>query len=319
MSDEALPDVLKPEFTRQYGGQIGHRLIDPVSIDSRFYLTEFFPPDVYPNDHDRLLEIAHTPGFVYSGLNNYYDTDTITNPPSLKKVPVEENVRMYLIDEAMPAQRAMVPGRYFAIRDAQAGGQVVGAQEYIYHPARDGQPEQWERASFVAPEYQGQHLASKALVRSVPLAMRELGITDGLMVTIHPDNIASQKVMQKAGFQRTGRRWEAGHVHNDLGSAVVIYPDAREEWVVTQEHLKEHIRALNQNLFPGSPDPFLTDGIAKGGKKRADISTKEGRENSQNHEESKHRWRLAGRGAHGWSGSIEKENTSSGKGGNILG
>lgn len=61
----------------------------------------------------------------------------------------------------------------------------------------------WNVSYFVHPEHRGRHVARRALRAVTHWGLSNLGI-DVVSTRVHTENIASQKVLEAAGFSRTG-------------------------------------------------------------------------------------------------------------------
>lgn len=70
----------------------------------------------------------------------------------------------------------------------------------------------WNVSYFVHPDHRGHHIARRALRAVTGWALSERGV-DAVSNRVHTGNIASQKVLEAAGFTRTGTadNPEAGH------------------------------------------------------------------------------------------------------------
>jgi len=82
-----------------------------------------------------------------------------------------------------------------AIADHETGG-LVGAIELRL--GEEGSIGYW-----VAPRVRGRGVATRALILLARWAVTEGGV-ERLVLTTHPENIASQRVAEKAGFVREG-------------------------------------------------------------------------------------------------------------------
>jgi RimJ/RimL family protein N-acetyltransferase len=196
-------------------------LFSDIQVNDELVLTEFRPTDA-----PRLLEIAKTPGFHYSGLNGYAG------------MRVEDNMHAYLHSEAIAAQTAM-PRRtfYMAVRDTETES-VIGAVEFMGgEHERNGQA---ELAYFTAPEHQGRGVVTKAVCIAISHALDALDLQP-FWSEADPANIPSQRVLEKFGYQRTDNAnlgW--GGI---VGADGVLRPYAgdRIQYTVTEARLRSHL------------------------------------------------------------------------------
>jgi len=103
----------------------------------------------------------------------------------------EDHARLY-IEECIDAPEDRLP---FAITDAETGA-VIGSIDMRVNRLLTGHVGYW-----VAAEARGRGVAPDALRALSRWAFAELGLGRVELVT-DPDNIASQRVAEKAGFQR---------------------------------------------------------------------------------------------------------------------
>jgi len=95
-----------------------------------------------------------------------------------------------------------IPGRFETIREVpfaiteRGAGEMIGSIAVRVHP--QGSIGYWLRESL-----RGQGLTTEAVIAVVRWAAAEHGLHD-LHLTTHPDNLASQRVAEKAGFVRGG-------------------------------------------------------------------------------------------------------------------
>ena len=104
----------------------------------------------------------------------------------------EEDARFYIRDCLRGAGEDRAP---FAITDSETG-EVIGSIEMRINRLRTGHVGYW-----LAPEARGRGLTSEALLALSRWGFQELGLGRVELVT-DPDNIASQRVAEKAGFTR---------------------------------------------------------------------------------------------------------------------
>ena len=105
----------------------------------------------------------------------------------------EEDARFY-IQDCLEAGKERAP---FAITDAETGA-VVGSIDMRISRMLTGHIGYW-----LAAEARGRGLTTAALVALSRWGLEELGLGRVELVT-DPDNIASQRVAEKAGFTREG-------------------------------------------------------------------------------------------------------------------
>jgi RimJ/RimL family protein N-acetyltransferase len=105
----------------------------------------------------------------------------------------EEDARFYVRD-CIDATEDRKP---FAITDAETG-QVIGSIDMRINRMRTGHVGYW-----IAAGARGRGLTTEALRALSRWAIEELGLGRVELVT-EPDNIASQRVAEKAGFTREG-------------------------------------------------------------------------------------------------------------------
>ena len=105
----------------------------------------------------------------------------------------EEDARFY-IQGCLEARKDRTP---FAITDAETG-EVIGSIDMRINRLQTGHIGYW-----LAAEARGRGLTTAALRALSRWAIEELGLGRVELVT-DPDNIASQRVAEKAGFQREG-------------------------------------------------------------------------------------------------------------------
>src|SRR5262245_1554412 len=103
----------------------------------------------------------------------------------------EADARFY-IEDCLASGEDRTP---FAIADS-ATGDVIGSIEMRVNRLRTGHVGYW-----LAPEARGRGLMTEALRALSSMAFEELGLGRVELVT-DPDNIASQRVAEKAGFTR---------------------------------------------------------------------------------------------------------------------
>jgi RimJ/RimL family protein N-acetyltransferase len=105
----------------------------------------------------------------------------------------EEDARFYVEDcIAAPEER-----KPFAITDAETG-EVIGSIDMRINRMHTGHVGYW-----LAAEARGRGLTTAALRALSRWAIEDLGLGRVELVT-DPDNLASQRVAEKAGFQREG-------------------------------------------------------------------------------------------------------------------
>ena len=105
----------------------------------------------------------------------------------------EEDARFY-IEDCLRSGEDRVP---FAITDADTGG-VIGSIEMRVNRMLTGHIGYW-----LAAEARGRGLTAEALLALSRWGFEELGLGRVELVT-DPDNVASQRVAEKAGFTREG-------------------------------------------------------------------------------------------------------------------
>jgi RimJ/RimL family protein N-acetyltransferase len=105
----------------------------------------------------------------------------------------EEDARFY-IEDCMAAEDDRKP---FAITDTETG-EVIGSIDLRINRMQTGHVGYW-----LAAEARGRGLTTAALRALSRWAIEELGLGRVELVT-DPDNIASQRVAEKAGFTREG-------------------------------------------------------------------------------------------------------------------
>ena len=105
----------------------------------------------------------------------------------------EEDARFYIRD-CLEAGKDRAP---FAITDSESGA-VIGSIDMYVNRMRTGHIGYW-----LAAEARGRGLTSEALLALSRWGFDELGLGRAELVT-DPDNIASQRVAEKAGFTREG-------------------------------------------------------------------------------------------------------------------
>jgi RimJ/RimL family protein N-acetyltransferase len=105
----------------------------------------------------------------------------------------EEDARFY-VEDCIAAADDRKP---FAITDAETG-EVIGSIEMRINRMQTGHVGYW-----LAAEARGRGLTTAALRVLSRWAIKDLGLGRVELVT-DPDNIASQRVAEKAGFQREG-------------------------------------------------------------------------------------------------------------------
>jgi RimJ/RimL family protein N-acetyltransferase len=105
----------------------------------------------------------------------------------------EEHARFY-VQDCIDAPEERTP---FAITDAGTG-EVIGSIDMHINRMQTGHIGYW-----LAAEARGRGLTTAALRALSRWAVEELGLGRVELVT-DPDNIASQRVAEKAGFQREG-------------------------------------------------------------------------------------------------------------------
>ncbi len=87
-----------------------------------------------------------------------------------------------------------------------AGATVVGFLALAYEPATTDQ--YWLFHFFIDQRYQGRGYGTAALKRLIEMARREHPQRQWLRLTVHPENVAAQRLYTAAGFQPTGgERW----------------------------------------------------------------------------------------------------------------
>ena len=105
----------------------------------------------------------------------------------------EEDARFYVQD----CIDALEDRKPFAITDAETGA-VIGSIDMRINRMQTGHVGYW-----MAAEARGRGLTTEALRALSRWAIEDLGLGRVELVT-DPDNIASQRVAEKAGFQREG-------------------------------------------------------------------------------------------------------------------
>lgn len=75
--------------------------------------------------------------------------------------------------------------------------------------------EAWNVSYFVGPDHRGHHIARRALRAVTEWALSKRGVTE-VPTRVHTGDIASQKVLEAAGFTRTGTVDNPGAGHQDF-------------------------------------------------------------------------------------------------------
>lgn len=97
----------------------------------------------------------------------------------------------------------------FTILERLSGGKIMGLVE-VFNV--DPRVEQVEIGYTVAPEFQGQGIATEAIKNIVDYLIGEIGF-NRVRATVHVENVASQKALLKNGFvlegmERQGEFWQ---------------------------------------------------------------------------------------------------------------
>jgi ribosomal-protein-alanine N-acetyltransferase len=105
------------------------------------------------------------------------------------------------INEAIEA-RPISPRQLFmaAVLGLSNPNKVIGHVTLDYMPKN---PDFLDLAYFVHPNCQGKGIATEAAKGMIDYAIKEFG-ADKVVATAHPDNKASQKVLERMGFAFTG-------------------------------------------------------------------------------------------------------------------
>lgn len=72
----------------------------------------------------------------------------------------------------------------------------------------------WNVSYFVHPQHRGRHIARRALEVVTSWALTEHGV--GVSTRVHTENLASQKVLEAAGFMKVGVEEGAQGAHEDF-------------------------------------------------------------------------------------------------------
>ncbi len=113
-------------------------------------------------------------------------------------------------------------------------GEAIGA--IGIHPQSDIQCKNAEMGYWLAEPYWGKGIISKAVARMVDYGFKHLTI-DRIFARPFGTNIASQKVLEKAGFVLEGRFEKTLHKHGeDLDE--LVYAARRGNWVVDKSPSK---------------------------------------------------------------------------------
>ena len=94
----------------------------------------------------------------------------------------------------------------FAIRDGNVA--LVGT---VNLSPQTNKPNQMEIGYYIGQDYVGRGYATEAVCILCDWAFKERGLSR-IVANTHPDNIASQKVLEKAGFERMVEPGEKGDV-----------------------------------------------------------------------------------------------------------
>lgn len=87
-----------------------------------------------------------------------------------------------------------------------AGATMVGFFTLVYEP--DTSDEYWLFHFFIDQRYQGRGYGRAAMQRIIEMVGREHPRRQMLQLTVHPENMAAQRLYTAAGFQPTGtERW----------------------------------------------------------------------------------------------------------------
>ncbi|HEY1389496.1 MAG TPA: GNAT family N-acetyltransferase [Ktedonobacterales bacterium] len=87
-----------------------------------------------------------------------------------------------------------------------AGGMMVGFFALAYEP--DTSNHSWLFHFFIDQRYQGRGYGRAAMRRIIEMVGQEYPRRRGLQLTVHPENLAAQRLYTAAGFQPTGtERW----------------------------------------------------------------------------------------------------------------
>ena len=121
------------------------------------------------------------------------DPETLRFIPQIPEPYSDEDARTF-VAQAAECWRGD-EARPMAIADHETGG-LVGAIELRL--GEEGSIGYW-----VAPRVRGRGVATRALILLARWAVTEGGV-ERLVLTTHPENIASQRVAEKAGFVREG-------------------------------------------------------------------------------------------------------------------
>lgn len=158
------------------------RITPPLEIRSkkgRLNLRQFTPAiasdifDLIDGNRDHLSQFGDETARKYLTYESLLES--IVNPKNLKRLR-------------------------FAIRNSQ--GEVMGSINVT--PDEDN-PHKGEIGYYIGSEYQGRGFTTEAAELLTNFAMGELGYTE-LYAKVHPHNIASQKVLLKAGYQDAGTK-----------------------------------------------------------------------------------------------------------------
>jgi RimJ/RimL family protein N-acetyltransferase len=121
------------------------------------------------------------------------DPEIVRWLPFVPQPYTEADARFY-VQDCIDAPEERKP---FAITDAESG-EVIGSIDMRINRMATGHIGYW-----LAAEARGRGLTTAALRALTRWAIQELGLARVELVT-DPDNIASQRVAEKAGFQREG-------------------------------------------------------------------------------------------------------------------
>ncbi|MBA3364611.1 MAG: GNAT family N-acetyltransferase [Actinobacteria bacterium] len=141
---------------------------------------------------DGLVLRAFTPADAPNIAAACRDADIARFIPLIPSPYTEEDARQYV---DMVSSWDAGERRAFAIADDESG-ELLGSIDVRL--GEIGSIGYW-----VAPAARGQGVATRALRLVSRWAVREQGV-ERLELTTHPENIASQRVAEKAGFQREG-------------------------------------------------------------------------------------------------------------------
>ena len=181
-----------------------------IIVDRNYLLREFCPADI-PHIH----AIASSEGFFFYNLDKTAETAKrlVHNAIATARAPLRTSFKLAIDAGESHGGKCTFfnPPRHTEMHHKD------GSQSWITRPpassgnhcigyvAFDGlDTEEPDIGYFIAPSHQGQGIATNTMAALIKYVYNHHAAVDKVTLTVHPENIASQRVADKLTFQPTG-------------------------------------------------------------------------------------------------------------------